>query len=155
MNETVLTSEEKNWGMAAHLSALVAVAGLPFGHVLGPLIVYLVKGSQSPFVARHARASLNYQITVSLAAILFFVIGVMAFIVFGAAAGVFSDSTYHHHAGDEAAALVFVFLWIAAIAAIVVFVVVSLIFIIMGTMAASEGRPYRYPFTIDFIREPK
>ncbi len=53
--------------MAAHLSALVAIAGLPFGHVLGPLVVYLIKGNESEFVGEHARASLNYQITVSVA----------------------------------------------------------------------------------------
>ena len=32
-----LAAQERNWAMAAHLSALVAVAGLPFGHIVGPL----------------------------------------------------------------------------------------------------------------------
>jgi hypothetical protein len=71
-----VSSEERNWGMAAHLSALVAIAGLPFGHVLGPLIVYLVKGHESEFVASHAKASLNYQITMSIVGI----VGVLALI---------------------------------------------------------------------------
>src|SRR5579871_3396548 len=66
MAQVPIASQERNWAMAAHLSALAAVAGLPFGHVLGPLIVYLIKGHESEFVGEHARASLNYQITVSI-----------------------------------------------------------------------------------------
>ena len=40
--------------------------GLPFGHILGPLVVYLAKGHESEFIGEHSRASLNYQITVSV-----------------------------------------------------------------------------------------
>ena len=57
---------DRNWAMAAHLSALAAIAGLPFGHVVGPLVVFLIKARDSEFVAAHARASLNYQLTLSL-----------------------------------------------------------------------------------------
>ena len=63
--------------MAAHLSALVAVAGLPFGHVVGPLVVYLMKGHESEFVGEHARASLNYQISISVFAIVAVIIAAM------------------------------------------------------------------------------
>ena len=68
-----IPAQERNWAMASHLSALVAIAGLPFGHVLGPLVVYLIKGHESEFVGEHARASLNYQITISI----FFIVAVI------------------------------------------------------------------------------
>ena len=87
-----VSSEERNWGMAAHLSALVAVAGLPFGHVLGPLIVYLIKGHESEFVASHAKASLNYQITMSIVGI----VGMLVLVGFGlgfAATSPFQDTS--------------------------------------------------------------
>ncbi|MBN1206619.1 MAG: DUF4870 domain-containing protein [Myxococcaceae bacterium] len=59
------TQDEKTWGMLAHLSALVAgVVGLPF---LGPLIVMLTKGKESPWVNAQAKESLNFQITVTIA----------------------------------------------------------------------------------------
>ena len=90
-----LTTEERNWAMASHLSALVAIAGLPFGHVVGPLIVYLVKHKESAFVAEHSRSSLNYQITVSIAAILAVIVGIIVFAVVIAVAGVASP-----HADD-------------------------------------------------------
>jgi uncharacterized Tic20 family protein len=43
-------------------------------------------------------------------------------------------------------------LWIAIGAAVLIIFLMSLIFIIMGTLAASEGRPYTYPFAIRFLR---
>ena len=134
--------------MAAHLSALVAVAGLPFGHVIGPLVVYLVKGHQSPFVGEHARASLNYQLTISLAALVAIVIGIVWFFVFvGYTAGL-----PEHSKASDAAALSFVGMWIVIGAIVVVCLIVSLIFIIMATVAAGEGRPFQYPFAIRFVR---
>ncbi|MBV8283200.1 MAG: DUF4870 domain-containing protein [Candidatus Eremiobacteraeota bacterium] len=134
--------------MAAHLSALVAVAGLPFGHLVGPLIVYLVKGGESAFVGRHAKASLNYQITISLAAIVAIVIGVVAFFLFVAYAAGLPE---HSHAG-ESAAIGMAGLWVTILAIVVICLLVSVVFIIIGTVAAGEGRPFEYPFAIRFIK---
>lgn len=129
--------------MAAHLSALVAVVGLPFGHVLGPLVVYLVKGHESEFVGEHARASLNYQITISVLAIVAVIVALAA--TFGFIVPLSNaDSTT---AGFNLAAL-----WIAFGVGSLVVVLASILFIILGTLAASEGRTYNYPFAIRFLR---
>jgi uncharacterized protein len=128
--------------MAAHLSALVAVAGIPFGHIIGPLVVYLVKARDSGFVAEHARASLNYQITVSLLVIVATIVGVAA--TFGILIPMSSSSG----ATPASFAALWIFFGIGALAVLVG----SLVFIIMGAVAASEGRPYTYPFAIRFLR---
>jgi len=62
----VPTEDERTWGMLAHLSGLLAtlLGGLCF---LGPLIVWLVKKDQSPFVADQAKEALNFQIAVFIA----------------------------------------------------------------------------------------
>ncbi len=62
----VPTSEERNWALLAHLAGLIAAAlgGLSF---LGPLIVWLIKKDQSPFVADQAKEALNFQIAVTIA----------------------------------------------------------------------------------------
>jgi uncharacterized protein len=130
--------------MAAHLSALVAVAGLPFGHVLGPLIVYLVKGHESEFVGEHAKASLNYQITISILCIVAILVGVAMSLGF-----LVNSSADSSNAGP---AIGFGVLWIAIGIAAVLLLLLSLIFIIMGTIAANEGRPYTYPLAIRFLR---
>ncbi len=128
--------------MAAHLSALLAVAGMPFGHVLGPLIVYLIKGHESEFVGEHARASLNYQITVSLLVIAAAII---------ASAATLSLAVYAN-SDSSAAFKPFVTLWIALGIFILVILFLSIVFIIMGTIAAAEGRLYTYPLAIRFLR---
>jgi uncharacterized Tic20 family protein len=139
-----IAAEERNWAMAAHLSALVAIAGLPFGHVLGPLVVYLVKGHESEFVGEHARASLNYQITISVFAIVATIVAVAATLGFIVPMSSSSESTT---AGFNLAAL-----WIAFAIFVLLALLGSILFIILGTLAASEGRPYTYPFAIRFLR---
>lgn len=130
--------------MAAHLSALVAVAGMPFGHVIGPLVVYLIKGHESEFVAEHARASLNYQITASIAVLVVVIGAVAATLAFAASAAAAPDESRYPAA--------FAMMWFAIVIAILLVLLFSLIFIILGTIAASEGRPYTYPFAIRFLR---
>jgi len=60
---TVLTSEEKTWGMLCHLSTLLAYAagGLTF---IGPLVCWLIKKDTSKFVDYHGKESLNFQLNV-------------------------------------------------------------------------------------------
>jgi uncharacterized protein len=143
-----LTNEERNWAMAAHLSALVAVVGLPFGHIIGPLVVYLVKGGESAYVAGHARASLNYQLTISLAGIVAVVLGATFFFV---TILTLAAADHSRHAPD-AVALGVASLWLVIGMIVLSCVVFSIIFIIMGTVAASEGRSFTYPFSIRFLR---
>lgn len=131
--------------MAAHLSALIAVAGLPFGHIVGPLVVYLIKAHESEFVAEHARASLNYQITVSIVGI----VGIIAAV--GVMLG-FIASHAGRHVSEPGAGLTFGVFWVAIMMAVLLLLLFSLLFIIAGTVAASQGRPYTYPFAIRFLR---
>jgi hypothetical protein len=136
--QTQLSAQERNWAMAAHLSALVGLAGLPFGHILGPLVVYLAKGHESEFIGEHSRASLNYQITVS-------VVLIVASIAFGLLVPMNQSSSY-------TAPFSFAALWVAFGLGGLIVVLATLVFIILGTVAASEGRPYTYPFAIRFLR---
>ena len=48
------TPDERTWGMIAHLSALAGFI-VPFGNILGPLVVWLVKREHSVFVAVEAK----------------------------------------------------------------------------------------------------
>jgi uncharacterized Tic20 family protein len=131
--------------MAAHLSALIAIAGLPFGHVVGPLVVYLIKAHESEFVAEHARASLNYQITVSIVGIVGIIaaVGVMLGFVAGNAG---------RYVSEPGTGVSFAVFGIAIAIAALLILLFSLIFIIAGAVAASQGRLYIYPFTIRFLR---
>ncbi|HEY4873544.1 MAG TPA: DUF4870 domain-containing protein [Steroidobacteraceae bacterium] len=75
------TQDERTWGMVAHLAAL-AFFILPFGNVLGPLVVWLAKRDHSAFVAQHAKEALNFNITFLIGALvcgvlLLFSIGIL------------------------------------------------------------------------------
>jgi len=62
------TQDERTWGMVAHLAAL-AFFVMPFGNILGPLVVWLAKRDHSAFVAQHAKEALNFNITVLIGAL--------------------------------------------------------------------------------------
>ena len=64
------TENERTWGMLAHLSALVGLVIPLIGNVLGPLGVSIARADQSAFVAAHAKEALNFNISVTLAAVL-------------------------------------------------------------------------------------
>ena len=64
----VVPKEALTWGMLCHLSALAWF--LPFGHVLGPLMVWLLKKEDHPFIDEQGKESLNFQISMTIYALL-------------------------------------------------------------------------------------
>ena len=75
----VADKEQRMWAMFCHLSALAGLL-FPFGSVIGPLIVWLVKKEEMPLVAEHGRKSLNFQLTMMIAYIVCFM---LMFVVIG------------------------------------------------------------------------
>ena len=63
------TENERTWGMLAHLAALAGLIVPLVGNVLGPLVVSIARSDQSAFVDAHAREALNFNISVTLAAL--------------------------------------------------------------------------------------
>ncbi|WP_251044587.1 MULTISPECIES: DUF4870 domain-containing protein [unclassified Lysobacter] len=68
-----ISQDEKTWGMLAHLSTLVGLI-IPFGTVLGPLVVWLIKKDTMPFVADQGKEALNFNITALIAGIVSFLL---------------------------------------------------------------------------------
>lgn len=65
--------------MLCHLSAL-AMFIIPFGSILGPLIVWLTKKDQYPEVDRQGKDALNFQLSLMLYA---FVAGILVILLVG------------------------------------------------------------------------
>jgi uncharacterized protein len=118
-------ADERNWAMAAHLSALVAVVSIP--SFVGPLVVWLIKKDESPFVRAHSVDALNFNISV----LIYLIVGSMAMVVIGL--------------------ITFGIALILAIPVIFVAFVIWLILVIQGSMAASRGQDFKYPWTIKFV----
>ncbi len=112
------SSDVRLWCVLCHASALLGLFLHFLGHLLGPLIVWLIKRGDSAEIDAHGKESLNFQISMliydAIAAILCLVlIGIPILIV----------------------------LW-----------VLNTVFVIIASIQASEGKLYRYPLAIRFIK---
>jgi len=74
-----LSSEVRNWAMACHLAALAGFV-IPFGSIVGPLIVWLLKREEDEFINVNGKEALNFQITVAIA---FLVCALLALVLIG------------------------------------------------------------------------
>jgi uncharacterized Tic20 family protein len=122
------TAEQRQWAMFAHLSALVgglltSVVG-GWGTFAGPLIIWLIKKDEMPFVNDQAKEALNFNITVAIIAL---VMTLLTFVTLG--------------------------IGIIITGPILVIVGIAwLVLTIIAAMKANEGQPYRYPFAIRLIK---
>mgnify|MGYP006273770013 CR=1 FL=1 len=85
--------DARTFGMLCHLLALAGFV-VPFGNIIGPLVIWLIKREQWAFVDDQGKESLNFQITVTIAAIIctplvFIGIGVLLLMAVGIASLVF------------------------------------------------------------------
>ncbi len=117
-------NRERNWAMLCHLSALVVLLGIPLGNILGPFVVWLFKKNSFPVVDEMGKESMNFQIAMSLYAI---VALILAF-------------------GFTPVLIGFLFYPVAA-----VIVAADIILTIVATIKASNNEPYRYPFIFRLI----
>lgn len=82
-----VSKDEQNWAMICHLAALSGFL-IPFGNIVGPLIVWLIKRGEMPMVDRQGKEAINFQITVSIAIaicipLMFILIGIPLMFVVG------------------------------------------------------------------------
>ena len=71
--------DARTWGMITHLVALAGYL-VPFGNILGPLIVWAIKKDEHEFVNDQGKEAINFQLTMTLA----FIVGfVLIFVVIG------------------------------------------------------------------------
>ena len=71
--------QERTWGMGCHLASLAGFI-IPFGNIIGPLVLWLIKRDESEFVNDQGKESLNFQITVTILAI---VSGILIIVLIG------------------------------------------------------------------------
>lgn len=74
---------EKLWVNLCHITALSIFVGIPFGNVLGPLIIWLIKKDEFSSVDKEGKKSLNFQLSMTLYFIisLILIVGFVGFIL--------------------------------------------------------------------------
>ena len=108
----------RTWAMFCHLAAFSGLIGIPLGHILGPLLIWQIKGKADPFIEANGKASLNFQISLT---------------IYMMAAGL----------------LIFAVVGCVLLPAVIIF---GIVVVISAAMAANEGRMYKYPWSIEFIK---
>ena len=77
--ETTPSKDERTWAMLSHFSALCMFI-FPFGNILAPLIIWLIKKEEMSFVEDQAKEVLNFQISMT---IYLLISGILCFILIG------------------------------------------------------------------------
>lgn len=60
-----LSSDERTWGILVHASAFVGMV-IPMGHIVGPLLIWLIKKDESPFVDANGKEAVNFQLSMTI-----------------------------------------------------------------------------------------
>ena len=124
-----ISTEERQWAMFAHLSALaggIITAGWAgsIGCFIGPLVIWLMKRDTMPFVGDQAKEALNFNITV---AIIFFALFVLTLVTLGIGA-------------------------LLTVPLMILVGIAWLVFTIIAAMKANNGERYRYPLTLRLVK---
>ncbi len=79
---SVASKDERMWGMLCHIAAFAGYVIPLVGGVVGPLIIWLIKKDEMPFVNDQGKESLNFQITVLIAIVICMILFVVVIGVF-------------------------------------------------------------------------
>lgn len=126
----------------------VSILGLPFLQIIPLLVLWIpplivrTSSKSSEFDRRHAGASLNNQIS------LFLYIGFVVLLGVFTTIGTFSNSSNFSINGFAQSLMVVVSMFLV----LGVLGMVSLVSSILGSVAASNGKEFRYPLAIRFLK---
>jgi uncharacterized protein len=113
----------RTWNMWCHLSVLAGLV-VPFGSVIGPLVVWQIKKTEFPSVEAHGKAALNFQLTVLIVAVVIAAVGfILSFFCVG-----------------------FLFFFLLPLVGLA-----GLIFPIIAGLKANEGKEYKYPYSFTLV----
>jgi len=115
----------RTWTVFCHASAFAGFFFPGAGHIVGPLIVWLLKRDEFPDVDEHGKESLNFQISMFIYTA---ALGVVCFI------------------------LMFVVIGFLLLPLFGVLLVLDVVLVIVASVKANEGQLYRYPLTIRLLK---
>lgn len=77
-----ISAKSRRVATICHLSALAALAGIPLGNVLGPVVAWILGKEDDPFVDEQGKDAINFQISMTLyaaiaAALILLVVGII------------------------------------------------------------------------------
>ena len=129
------TKNDNNTAFLLHLSAFFGYM-VPFGAVVGPLVIWEINKNKSDFVNENGKESINFNLSYLLYTFLLG-LSIIPFII----RTVLSE--FHH----------FDLFGIVMAASIIGLIgIVKFVLIIFAAIKANQGEVYHYPLTIKFIK---
>ena len=129
------TKNDNNTAFLLHLSAFFGYV-IPFGAIVGPLVIWEINKGKSDFVDANGKEAINFNLSYLLYTFLL-ALSIIPFVI----RMIFSGA---HHLD------LFGILSIAAIIGVIA--IVKFVLIILAAVKANQGEVYRYPLTINFIK---
>ncbi len=117
INMDLPSKTERTWAMLCHISIFSGTI-IPFGNLLVPLVIWLIKKDDMKFVDDQGKQILNFQISMTIYLIL----------------------------------SIFLIILLIGIPMVIGLVICNLICTIIGAIKSNDGKYYRYPMTIRFIK---
>jgi len=118
-----VTNEDENWSFFTHFSGLAPYIGLIGVNLLVPIVIYFLKRKKSVFIAEHVKEAINFNLTYTVAVVVIFALKDIFFVGW----------------------CLKYLLFPLAIAAHAIFSVIAM-------FRAKQGRYYRYPLCIHFLK---
>jgi uncharacterized Tic20 family protein len=125
------------WALVCHLSGFAGLFYPVVGNVIPPLVIWLVKKNEFPFVESEGKEAINFQLSIAIYNIILFAIAIMSGILFAGSNGTL----------DTLLSLIGV--CVLLIIALFIFMVIEMI---IAASKASNGEHHVYPLRITFIR---
>jgi uncharacterized Tic20 family protein len=141
-----MTSQnEKTTAALLHLSAFAKYL-IPFAGIVVPLIIWQTKKHQSQYIDENGKSVINFHLSILVYSI------ISAIII-----GIFFLNTIIEYiqlqnAGQDIVPVDLITTVIIGVAVLGIWTIVEFILIILGSVKASEGTVYNYPFSISFIK---
>ncbi len=160
MTETI-SKHERNLSAVIHGSTLGRFF-VPFGQFILPLVFWLPNRKQSAFVDYHGKQALNFQISLTLYALIIGMVSVPFFL--GFLPNLFEGGVFEWGSWDRSWPFRLDFpgtwrdtphLWwplgLTGLLELGIFIV-NIVYTILATLRTHEGEYFKYPLTIKFIR---
>ena len=154
MESSAIKQQDQTLATIIHLSVFSKLF-IPCGNFIFPLIIWLINKEKS-FVDHHGRNAVNFQLSLLLYYIIIACLLIASTIILGARIPLeffeYNEYNININTAEEAALPILVMLFSAGIF-LLGLIVFELYAVISAAKDASEGKEYKYPLCINFIKD--
>ncbi|OEK06029.1 hypothetical protein A8C32_19385 [Flavivirga aquatica] len=145
----MLDNHHKNIATFIHLSTFSRFI-IPFGNFIGPIVLWITNKDKSEFVNEHGKQAINFQISILLYAI---IVGTLTipFFIFKIFNGIDFHGFHNFHINiDKPSPFLYIGGALGFLA--VIGFIFEIVFIVLASLKARDGKLYHYPLKINFLK---